>query len=55
MPLAEVPGYLDRVAVYRDLNARYFALAPAGFADMLVSELERAGAVRRSREFLEPA
>jgi len=55
MPLAEVPVYLDRVPVYRDLNARYFELAPAGFAEMLVGELERAGAVRRNGEFLKPA
>ena len=54
MPLADLPAYLDRVPVYRDLNARYFGLAPAAFAETLLGELERTGAVTRRGEFVTP-
>ena len=46
MPLAELPGYLERVGLYRDMNARFLHLAPRAYAETLVAELERAGAVR---------
>lgn len=46
MPLAEVPGWVDRTGLYRDFNARFFRLAPVDLAAMLVGELEKAGAVR---------
>ena len=47
MPLASLPGYVDRVGVYADFNARFFRLPAASLAEQLVAELERAGAVRR--------
>jgi glyoxylase-like metal-dependent hydrolase (beta-lactamase superfamily II) len=47
LPLAGLPEYFARVALYRDLNARYFRLPPEQFAELLVTELERAGAARR--------
>jgi glyoxylase-like metal-dependent hydrolase (beta-lactamase superfamily II) len=45
--LDTLPDYFARVPLYRDLNARYFALPPARFAELLVSDLERAGGARR--------
>jgi glyoxylase-like metal-dependent hydrolase (beta-lactamase superfamily II) len=54
MPLADLPAYLDRVAVYRDFNALFFRLKPAALADLLVRELERAGALRRENGWLRP-
>jgi len=55
LPLTTLPEYLDSVAVYREYNRSYFGLALLALAEMLVSELERAGAVRRNGGFLEPA
>jgi glyoxylase-like metal-dependent hydrolase (beta-lactamase superfamily II) len=52
MALAELPGYVDRVGFYRDLNATYFRLPSAKLAETIVSDLERAGAVRRSEGYL---
>ena len=45
--LADVPGYLDRVGLYRDTNAKFLKLAPEDYAAMIVGELERVGAVRK--------
>jgi hypothetical protein len=47
MPLAALPEYVERVPVYRELNARYLRMAPALLAEWLAGELERAGAARR--------
>jgi glyoxylase-like metal-dependent hydrolase (beta-lactamase superfamily II) len=47
LPLAALPAYVERVPVYRELNARYLRMAPAAMAEWLASELERAGAARR--------
>jgi glyoxylase-like metal-dependent hydrolase (beta-lactamase superfamily II) len=55
MPQGELPAYLDRVEIYRRFNALYFRLPPDRLAEMLVAELERAGAVRRSDGVLVPA
>ena len=52
IPLAELPGYVDRVPVYREFNARFFNVSPTEFAEQLVGELERAGAVRRAAGYL---
>ena len=54
MPLAALPDYVARVEVYREFNARYFGLAPAELAERLVSDLERAGAIRRNDGELTP-
>ena len=53
LPLTTLPEYLDNILVYREYNRTYLGLAP--LAEMLVSELECAGAVRRNGGFLEPA
>ena len=46
MPLADLPSYVQRVGIYRDLNAAVLRMTPEGLAAMLVTELVRAGAVR---------
>lgn len=47
LPVASLPEHFASVALYRDFNARYFKLAPERFAELLVTELERAGSARR--------
>jgi glyoxylase-like metal-dependent hydrolase (beta-lactamase superfamily II) len=48
MPLAELPSYVARVPILAELNSRYLRMTPGAMAEWLVSELERAGAVRRN-------
>ncbi|MEO8848724.1 MAG: MBL fold metallo-hydrolase [Casimicrobiaceae bacterium] len=55
MPLATLPDYLDRVGIYRDLNAAGLKLSAADLAQMLVRELERAGAMRCDGEWIAAA
>ncbi len=55
LPLSKLSGYPDSVPVYREHNRAYLGLAPSALAEALVSELEHAGAVTRSGEFLGPA
>jgi hypothetical protein len=55
MPLASLPAYVDRVAVYREFNERFFQLPADELGETLVAELERAGAVRREDGDLLPA
>jgi glyoxylase-like metal-dependent hydrolase (beta-lactamase superfamily II) len=54
LPLSKLPALLDDVPVYREYNANYFKLEPKALAELLVGELERAGAVARSAAFLIP-
>jgi glyoxylase-like metal-dependent hydrolase (beta-lactamase superfamily II) len=46
LAVADLPAYVERVGIYRDLNAAVLQMAPAKLAELLVSELERSGAVR---------
>lgn len=46
LAVADLPAYVERVGIYRDLNAAVLQLSPARLAELLVSELERAGAIR---------
>jgi len=55
MRLADLPAYCASIALYPDFNRRYFRLEMGAFVDLLVGELERAGAVRREGEWLVPA
>ncbi len=55
LSLSGMPAYLERVGVYRDLNARFFHLAPSDLAEQLISELEKARAARREGGWLVPA
>lgn len=47
MPLADLPAYLGRVPIFGEINRRYLEMTAAAFADWIVVDLERAGAVRR--------
>ncbi|HLO75224.1 MAG TPA: MBL fold metallo-hydrolase [Magnetospirillum sp.] len=55
MALADLPAYVQRVEVHREYNELYFRLPPERFADMLVTDLEKAGAARRQDGWLVPA
>jgi glyoxylase-like metal-dependent hydrolase (beta-lactamase superfamily II) len=52
LPLDRIPEYLATVPLYADFNARYFQLNATALAEMIVGELERAGAVKRSNGYL---
>jgi glyoxylase-like metal-dependent hydrolase (beta-lactamase superfamily II) len=54
LPLSRVPEYLAMVPLYADFNARYFQLNDAALAEMIVGELERAGAVTKVDGYLLP-
>ena len=55
MALDELPAYVERVPVYREINRRHLGMAPGALAEWLVSELERAGAARRAGGVLRSA
>lgn len=48
--LADVPGFLAGVSLYRHVNARYFRQSFDELAEWLIRDLERVGAVRRERD-----
>jgi glyoxylase-like metal-dependent hydrolase (beta-lactamase superfamily II) len=52
--IADLPDYVQRIPILRDINNRYLAMAPEHFAEWLVHELERARAVRREDGNLVP-
>ncbi len=52
LPLSHIPDYLATVPLYADFNVRYFQLSYAALAELIVGELERAGAVKRSNGYL---
>jgi glyoxylase-like metal-dependent hydrolase (beta-lactamase superfamily II) len=54
LSLAAMPAYVERIGIYREFNALFFQLPPARLAELLVGELERAGAVRRDGDWLVP-
>ncbi|HXZ55475.1 MAG TPA: MBL fold metallo-hydrolase [Burkholderiales bacterium] len=45
MLLAEVPAYLENVAILAEINRVHLKMNPEAFAEWLVSDLERAGAL----------
>jgi hypothetical protein len=55
MPREALPAYLARVGIYREFNAAFFRLPPAGFAAWLETELLEAGAIERDGDDLVPA
>ena len=55
MSLAEMPAYVERVGIYRDFNALFFRLPPGELAELLIGQLELAGAARRADGWLVPA
>jgi len=52
LPLGRIPEYLATVPLYADFNARYFRLNEAALAELIVGELGRAGAVKKSNGYL---
>jgi glyoxylase-like metal-dependent hydrolase (beta-lactamase superfamily II) len=54
LPLSTLAAYLDGIPIYHEYNALYFGLSAQALADLLVQELSRAGAIRRSGPFLVP-
>ena len=54
LALADMPAYVERIGIYRDFNARFFQLPPARLAELLIAELEKAGAVKREAGWLVP-
>jgi glyoxylase-like metal-dependent hydrolase (beta-lactamase superfamily II) len=55
MPLESLPSYVDTVGIYRDVNAALLGLSPVALAGMLVSSLERSGALRRDGDAIRAA
>jgi glyoxylase-like metal-dependent hydrolase (beta-lactamase superfamily II) len=55
MRIDALPAYVERVGIYRDLNAAVLRMTPVTLADMLVGELTRAGAVKRDGDYLVPS
>jgi len=55
MALVDLPAYVERVGVYRDINAAVLRLSSGALAALLVDELARAGAVRVDDGMLLPA
>jgi glyoxylase-like metal-dependent hydrolase (beta-lactamase superfamily II) len=49
MSIADLPSYVERIGVYRDINAAVLQMAPHALAHMLVDGLVRANAVRVDR------
>ena len=54
MTVAALPAYVERVGIYRDLNAACLGLAPPALAGLLLRELEAAGALRRDGDSIVP-
>jgi glyoxylase-like metal-dependent hydrolase (beta-lactamase superfamily II) len=55
MRVADLPTYVERIGIYRDLNAAVLRMTAPALAAMLVDELVRAGAVRIDGGDLVPA
>jgi len=55
IPVADLPAYVQRVGIFRDLNAAVLRLSPTELARRLVDELTRAGAIRIEGTDLVPA
>ncbi|MGE5476699.1 MAG: MBL fold metallo-hydrolase [Bacteroidales bacterium] len=55
MALADLPAYVERIEVHREYNAQYFRLPADRYAEMLVTDLVKAGAARCENGWLLPA
>jgi glyoxylase-like metal-dependent hydrolase (beta-lactamase superfamily II) len=55
MAIADLPSYVERVGVYRDMNAAVLRMTPPALAQMLVDELLRANAIRVTGATISPA
>lgn len=54
MLLSDLPAYVDRILIFRDINATCLHLSSVELAEMLVRELTRAGAVKHENGWLLP-
>jgi glyoxylase-like metal-dependent hydrolase (beta-lactamase superfamily II) len=54
MPADGMPAYVARIGIYRDFNALFFRVPPARLAEILIGELEKAGAARLEDGWLVP-
>lgn len=54
LSIASLPDYVERTGILRDINRRFFALAPSAFAEWLITELERVRAAKREGDDLIP-
>ena len=55
MAITDLPSYVERVGVYRDMNAAVLRMTPPALAQMLVDELLRANAIRVTGATISPA
>lgn len=55
LAIADLPAYVERIGLYRDVNAACLRLPPLELAGMLVEGLQKAGAAKREGEWLVPA
>jgi glyoxylase-like metal-dependent hydrolase (beta-lactamase superfamily II) len=55
MALADLPTYVERIDVHREYNAQHFRLPAERYAEMLVTDLVKAGAARCEDGWLLPA
>ena len=54
LALASLPAYVERVRMLRDLNAQYLGMSAVVFAQWLVTELSKAGAIRIDNGMIRP-
>lgn len=54
LPIDGMAAYVERVGLYRDFNARFLGMTSAALANLLVSDLLRAGAVRSEDGWIVP-
>ena len=54
MPAADLPGYVGRVATYRDLSGRFLGLDDDALARWLLDDLQRGGAVTLRDGLIKP-
>ena len=55
MKIADLPAYVERIGVYRDINAAVLRMTPNALVQMLVGELVKASAIRVEHGCLVPA
>jgi len=54
MPVAEVEAYVARVPCYREVSGRFLGMDAKALAEMILGDLERAGAVRIANSLVMP-
>ncbi|MFN0301042.1 MAG: MBL fold metallo-hydrolase [Burkholderiales bacterium] len=54
LPVASLPAYVERVGMLRDLNAQHLRMTADAYAQWLLGELTRAGAIRVENSVIKP-